>query len=277
MIESYPKYSIEIKDFEPFILPNTEEPFLLTINKENVKFDFLIRRNLNNPKAIVFGSGAYNAQSERKPPIFQRHKWMEEFNETLIYYNDPTLYLGEINIGWGFGFEDRHYLPEVAELIVSLLKKCDILLEKTLLYGSSAGGFMSLMLGGYLKKAKVLVNNPQTIVWNYYDRHVNSMFSSAHPTLTREEIINRYPERLEVIHLYNLLNNVPSITYLQNVSSKRDITHHLNPFIEGLEKLDENNFQSELEIHLYSDKERGHEPLRKSDTLKNIKRELNKI
>lgn len=260
-----------------FRLPQSENPFLLTVLKEDVKFEFLIRVKPGSEKAIVFGSGAYDASSELEPPIFQRHKWIKHFNETLIYYNDPTLYLGSINMGWGFGFEERFYLEEIADILKVLLDKANIQRSKTLFYGSSAGGYMSLMLAGFLENSKVLVNNPQTIVWNYYDRHVNAMFSCAHPTLTRDEIMQRYPERLNSIEFYKKINYIPEVIYLQNVASERDLTHHLNPFILGLEQLDESLFTKNITIRLYSDKKSGHSPLNLEKSVSHINEVINSI
>ena len=47
------------------------------------------------------------------PPIYRRHSWESKFEESVIYYNDPTLYnlhksplkydSPELYIGWGIG------------------------------------------------------------------------------------------------------------------------------------------------------------------------------
>lgn len=266
-MEQYEKHVVEFSQIKQYNFPNSYEPFILEINKDNVKFEFLIRLKGNSEKAIIFGSGAYDATSNLNPPIFQRHKWIKHFEENLIFYNDPTLYLGKINMGWGFGFKDRHYLEEIAELLKIILEMSGIKSEKTLFYGSSAGGFMSLMLGGIVKNSKVLVNNPQTIIWNYYDRHVNAMFDCTQPNLSREEILQKYRERLNILEFYKSIKYVPEITYLQNISSKRDITHHLNPFILGLEEILDEYIDNSIEIQLYSNSEQGHSPLGLQDSL----------
>ncbi|UJW59001.1 glycosyl transferase family 2 [Salipaludibacillus agaradhaerens] len=274
MINEFERYRIDFADLNNFTI-QLNSPFILSITKDEVDFDFLIRVKKRNDKAIIFGSGAYDASSELEPPIFQRHKWMEHFDETLIFYNDPTLYLGEINIGWGFGTGDRHYLTEIAEILEILLEKINLKKEKTLFYGSSAGGFMSLLLGGLLKGSKVLVNNPQTIVWNYYDRHVNAMFETTKPSLSRKEIIESYSEKLNVRDFYKKIKYVPEITYLQNVTSGRDLTHHLNPFILGLSHLSDDYYTKEMKIQLYSDIKRGHNPIGINETIYRIKNTIN--
>ncbi|SHF75738.1 glycosyl transferase family 2 [Ornithinibacillus halophilus] len=277
MVDNYKRYTVQYNELSSFQLPNENTPFIIDVQKQQVSFEFLIRLKQESEKAIVFGSGAYDATSELEPPIFQRHKWIKHFDDNLIYYNDPTLYLGKINLGWGFGYEDRHYLMEVASILKILLDKMSIEREKTLFYGSSAGGFMSLMLAGFIKGTIALVNNPQTIVWNYYDRHVNGMFSSAHPKLTREEIIDNYAERLNVLSFYKKINFVPNIIYLQNLASDRDLTHHLNPFIVGLGQIDMGDFIDRVKVDLYYDKELGHSPLRLKESLHYIDKTIKSL
>ncbi|WP_117149367.1 alpha/beta hydrolase [Paraliobacillus zengyii] len=277
-MEDYKIYSIGFDELQRTdIFLNKDKPFIIEINKNGVNFEFLMRIKSDSDKAIIFGSGAYDATSDLNPPIFQRHKWMKHFDETLIYFNDPTLYLGKINIGWGFGSATSYYLEEIAEILSILLEKIKIDRKKVLLYGSSAGGFMALMLGGILKGAHVLVNNPQTIVWNYYDRHVNSMFNVTMPALNRDEIIETYKHRLNVYEFYKKNEYVPDIKYIQNSASERDIVAHLNPFILSLNKLDQTFFEQNIDIMLYADEELGHTPLRVDDTVYYIKDKLNKI
>lgn len=57
------------------------------------------------------------------PPYFQRHSWMNEFQDSIIYYNDPTLYLGKVSLAWGQGTSDRFYLKDIAVLIEKFMKK----------------------------------------------------------------------------------------------------------------------------------------------------------
>jgi hypothetical protein len=275
VFDIYKSFNIQYEELESFKLPSLEDPYILRVLVSDVPYDFLIKIN-NSEKAIILGSGAYDS-TKLVPPIFQRHKWIKHFKDNVIFYNDPTLYLGKINIGWGQGTPKEFYLEKIADILKLLLEKLNISQNKTLLYGSSAGGFMSLMLGGYLMESNVLVNNPQTIVWNYYENHINAMFNVAYPGISRDDIKKQYNERLNILDFYKKIKYVPNITYLQNIASKRDLTHHLFPFIEGLEEFEDGYFKNNIELILYSDKELGHSPLKLEDSLKYIYRELNKI
>jgi predicted rRNA methylase YqxC with S4 and FtsJ domains len=57
----------------------------------------------------------------------------------------------------------------ILKILISQLKIPEY---NVLFYGSSAGGFMSLMLAGMFDNSIAVVNNPQTVVHNYYQRHV---------------------------------------------------------------------------------------------------------
>ncbi|RKL68185.1 glycosyl transferase family 2 [Salipaludibacillus neizhouensis] len=277
MIDKLKKVSVDYAQLTDSIFPNYNEPIVLEVVKDSVKFEFLIRLNKESDRTIVFGSGAYDATSELKPPIFHRHKWIEHFNENLIYYNDPTLYLGQMNMGWGIGNEQSHYIEDIASILQTILSMAKLKPSKTLLYGSSAGGFMSLMLGTLLKDTTALVNNPQTIVWNYYKGHVNTAFNFSFPSLTRDEVVHSYKSRLSVIEFFNKHQYIPKIKYLQNTSSQRDLNNHLNEFILGLEKLEDSWFAGDVDILLYSDKSLNHSPLRLSESLVRIRKAVSEL
>ncbi|MFK4417342.1 hypothetical protein ABH961_005946 [Bacillus sp. RC251] len=237
------------------------EPFLLKIEWNGVNYEFIIRIKPESPNVIILGSGASENQ---QPPIFQRYTWMEDFEDTLIFYNDPTLYLGEINLGWGQGTIDRYYLNEIAIILEKIINKIHVTKENVLFYGSSGGGFMSLILAGYIKGSLALVNNPQTILTNWYTESINQAFNLSYPNLSIEEIEKLFAERINVIAFYNKIKYVPHIYYLQNIAAEFDMKNHLEPFITGLQQINENCMINQVKVDLYFDKHLGHIPLEKN-------------
>jgi len=250
-------------------------PFILTVNWDNVKYEFLIRANSSSNELLVFGSGAYDP-AKMKPPIFQRHSWTEHFDSNMIYYNDPTLYLGQMSLGWGHGNDDTFFLEKIAKVIEKLMIKMSVNAEDTLFYGSSGGGFMSMILAGYIKGSKALVNNPQTIIPNYYQTHVNRLLEAAHPSLPTEESAKKYVTRLNVLEFFKEINYMPYIFYLQNTACNHDVVKHFMPFVRGLNTLKDSLTYDRLTIELYSNKEQGHNPLELDDTIHYIKQIKNK-
>jgi len=245
----------------------TSEPFLLNVQWDEVSYEFLIRIKQKSPNVIILGSGASENQH---PPIFQRYTWMEEFDDSLIFYNDPTLYLGNINLGWGQGTIERFYLKEIAIILEKLIQKLNVANENILFYGSSGGGFMSLILAGYIKESCALVNNPQTILTNWYIDPLKQVFNISYPNLSLEEINHLFAERINVIAFYNQIKHVPRIYYLQNIAAEFDMKNHLEPFVDGLQQIDENYHVNPVKIDLYFDKRSGHIPLEKNKILRYI-------
>lgn len=128
---------------------------------------------------LILGSGAIDPQ-KHSLPVFQRHSWADEIASSTIFYNDPTLYLGNINIGWGQGNENHFYLESISAIIEKMTEILNIKPENITFYGSSAGGFSSLFLSGLIKGSTALVNNPQTVVFNYYQTHVQKMLEVSY-------------------------------------------------------------------------------------------------
>jgi hypothetical protein len=246
------------------------EPFLLCIEWDSVVFEFFVRLKENSEGLLVLGSGAYDS-STMKPPVFQRHSWIEHFgDDSVIYYNDPTLYLGKINIGWGQGTIDRFYLKDLATILSKILAKTNIDNENVLFYGSSAGGFMSLILAGLVRGAIALVNNPQIIVTNFFQSHVDALFQASYPELTVSDITTKYKSRLNILEFYKDIQYYPEIYYLQNVACVHDIDNQLNPFINGLKSIQNGPLIHKFHLELYFNEQQGHNPLGLEETLQYI-------
>ncbi|AFQ11844.1 cell wall biosynthesis glycosyltransferase [Bacillus cereus FRI-35] len=248
---------------------NMEEPFLLNVEWQGINYEFIIRMKLQSKRLIILGSGASEKQS---PPIFQRYTWIKDFEESVIFYNDPTLYLGEISLGWGQGTIDRYYLKDIAIILEKIIRKINILKENVLLYGSSGGGFMSLILAGYLRGTIALVNNPQTILTNWYITPITQVFQLSYPNLSIQEIKDAFAERINVIAFYNKIGYVPPIYYLQNIAADFDMKNHLEPFITGLQELERIDAVNKVKLDLYFDKQLGHIPLEKDKIMPYMKR-----
>jgi hypothetical protein len=264
---NYNTIEININELNEFVLIK-DEPFILKVDVNRVNYEFLINVEVTSEKLIVLGSGAYNP-SKVKLPVFQRHAWMNELEGSVIYYNDPTLYLGEINLGWGYGTRERHYLKEMSQILEVLISKFKV--TSPLFYGSSAGGFMSMMLAGFLK-GRALVNNPQTIVINYYKTHVNNLKKAAYGEGWENQVF--LIERINIVEFFKSINYIPEIYYVQNMACEHDVMNHYLPFVKELSSMDENLFVNQIRTEFYKNEEQGHNPLEKEDTLGLI-RELN--
>ncbi|TYR81532.1 glycosyl transferase family 2 [Priestia megaterium] len=267
MIENYPKINIRYDQVDDVVFIKNK-PFILAVEWKGVLFEFLIRLKEDSSNVIIFGSGA-GAKQEHPlgPPYFQRHSWMNEFEDSVIYYNDPTLYLGSLSLGWGQGTKERFYLKDISSLLAKLLHCINVAPEKVLFYGSSGGGFMSLFLAGYLKGATALVNNPQTCLTKWLKTPVRNVFALSYPGLSEEEVLKTFPERINILRFFHHLHYVPPIYYLQNAACEFDITNHLIPFIEGLKNMNDDCVVNEVKVFLNYNKSQGHGALGKHETI----------
>ncbi|KZX12190.1 hypothetical protein [Methanobrevibacter curvatus] len=84
--------SLDINDIKSFDF-YFDELFGLEIIKYEIKYEFLIKLSRNNDNLICFGSGAVERKGSKAlaPPIFNRWSWHEYFNDSILFYSDPTL------------------------------------------------------------------------------------------------------------------------------------------------------------------------------------------
>lgn len=251
-MESYQKIRLAHDQLDTLQLP-LQDPVILTVDWNGVKYEFLIRINPNSSHLVVMGSGAMNFNEKRiDPPYFQRHSWIKDMDDSLIFYNDPTLYLNnKLLVGWGQGTKDRFYLIEIAAILKLIMAKAKIPQKNVIFYGSSAGGFMSLILAGYVRESIALVNSPQTSLTKWIKTPVRQVFECSYPDQTEEDIAKEFQERIDVITFYHLINYVPKIYYLQNSFCEIDMLGHLIPFINGIQKINPMSLVNQVKVDLY--------------------------
>ncbi|UOB76830.1 glycosyltransferase [Bacillus sp. ZJS3] len=272
LLEQYKKINISYEELWQLDFQTTE-PFILKVDWDKVTYEFLIRIKPNASNTIVFGSGAGGFQEQPiGPPIFHRHSWMDEFEDTVIYYNDPTLYLGKLSLGWGQGELDRFYLQDIANILEIVFTKLKIDSKNVLFYGSSGGGFMSLILAGFVKGSTAFINNPQTNLLKWIPVPINLVFDLSYPGLSRKEVEEKFGERINVVKFFNHIKYVPNIYFLQNFACEFDVQNHLLPFISELEQLDKDTEINQIVIDLYFDKKAGHAAVGKYETIEYIKK-----
>lgn len=259
---NYQQIRLSYNDLSSVMLKK-DKPFKYDIDYFGVVYEFIINYRENSTSAVVMSSGAYDFEKSA-PPIFQRHSWAEDISATTVYFNDPTLYLGKIKLGWGYGTNERHYLVDISNILQLIFENLDIPLSNIIYYGSSGGGFMSLLLASSLR-GKAVVNNPQTIVTNFFESFVTNLKNVA--CKEKEELILN---RVNAIEFFKSTNYFPRIYYLQNSLSIFDMRDQFIPFLNGLMNLDSSLLNERVIIDLYADLELGHNPVNKQRTIELI-------
>ena len=229
----------------------------LEVMRDSVKYEFIIHLKSNSDKLLVMGPGAINDNSthDRSRPIF--HRWSWEFDISTIHFNDPTLYLSD-NIlgGWGLGSMDNWYLKKISNIFNILIENLDIENKNVIFYGSSLGGFMSIMLATMIKNSVAVAEIPQLDVTNW-TKHWGLLRANLFDNLDDETIKKRFGYKLDVIDLMKIENYIPNAYLLLDCSHDYDFKNIYSPFFSRLNELPYDVRKNNLKIKI-TGKNKGH-------------------
>ncbi len=229
---------------------------VLRVIKDGVPYEYLINRRSDNDKLIVFNNGAI-AEGNVSVPVFQRHSWANILKTSSVFCMDPTLYLNSfLQIGWGIGKNDNYYLENSSLILKKIISKMGIRLENTAIYGTSAGGYLSIIVGIYLKGAKVVADNAQLDVRNWIfkdalDSVVTFAFDNIGAALN-------YKERFSVVDAFEKNQYVPKIYMHVNLCSMADNSTQLIPFLKNAETMRSIKEYNDIEVILHFEPDKGH-------------------
>lgn len=270
---------IGLDEIEDYDFP-LDDPFGLQIIYHDELYCFIIRFSSQNKNFICMGPGAHardQKNSEGKiiyPPFFVRWRWHKYFDESTIAYADPVMFhKDDINITWFAGNKDHWPMEDVALIIEKLAKNQEVSNDNIMFFGSSGGGFSSIMLATLIKDSKALVNNPQVFVLSYFIKAVEKLLELLDEEFdysSREELIDSIKYRLDAIELFKRENYAPFITYYVNIKSPNDINKQVLPFIEKYHNIEQHKT---LNMVFYEDPnlEKPHDPIPTPETIEIIK------
>lgn len=244
---------------------------ILEVIKNEVNYFFLLHLKVNNPKAIVFSNGAYNPEKLSKP-VFMRKTWKDDYDTSCIFVDDRTLHNTNLRIGWGIGNEEVHHLEEMSSILIKILSVWDVKPENTIYFGSSAGGFKSIMFATFQEDSTAIVNNPQMLAHKYLDgKSAEILYKTMFPNLTPNEIHEKYGIRFSVAKMMSERNYIPNVLSLFNRMSHED---HNNQYLNFIEECKLLNLKiSNIRFLMYSNYETSHDFLSRektADLLNNI-------
>lgn len=205
---------------------------------------------------IVFNNGAV-AEGNVTVPVFQRHSWAPLLKTSSVFCMDPTLYLnGFLQIGWGIGKNDDYYLENSSLILKKLIAKMGIALEDTAIYGTSAGGYLSILMGIYLKGAKVVADNAQLDVRNWiFKDALNSVLTFSFDSIGDAL---RYKERFSVVDAFEKHHYVPELYLHMNLCSAADNSTQLVPFLKEAESMGDIREYQPIQVILHFEPQKGH-------------------
>ena len=261
----YPEYTINYYELNNISI-QSDTMYVLRVLKDNVPYEYLINRKSNNDKLIVFNNGAI-AGGNVNVPVFQRHSWAKQIKTSAVFCMDPTIYINNyLQLGWGIGKNENYYLENSSLILKKIIEKMNISLDNTVIYGTSAGGYLSIIMGIYLKGAKVVADNAQldTTRWIFkeaLDSVITFCFDNISDSL-------KYRERFSIVDAFEKNNYVPKIYLHVNLCSIADNSTQLIPFLYSMEESKYISGYNDIEVILHYEKEKGHNGLSYNDAIK---------
>lgn len=268
----YPEVTIKEYELDNYEIQN-DHIYILRVMKGGVPYEYLINRRSDNDKLVVFNNGAV-AEGDVTVPVFQRHSWANILKTSSVFCMDPTLYLNSfLQIGWGIGKNEDYYLENSSLILKKIIKKMGIFLENTAIYGTSAGGYLSIIMGIYLKGAKVVADNAQLDVRNWiYKEALTSVITFAFDNIG--DALN-YKERFSIIDAFEKHDYVPKIYMHVNLCSTADNSMQLIPFLKSAETMKYNGEYNDIEVFLHFEPDKGHNGISMDDAISFLYRILN--
>jgi len=259
----------EIKNFNFLI----GVPFGLITYINNVKYEFLVHLKKDSERLIFCGSGALNANRtyDRTRPHFNRWSWSSRFSESIIYYNDPTLYIhDDIQGGYGVGTKEDYYLEKIAKIAEIIAKTLNFENKDLLFYGSSAGGFTSLMLSILVKNSFSICDIPQFYINELWSMYWPKFKEHIFKDMSEIEILENYGYRLNVIEMMKKEKYVPNAIILLDCTVERDFDKQYLHFFNDLNKLPYKSHENNIKL-IINGKYEGHAPINMYETLELVK------
>lgn len=222
---------------------------LLKVIGEDVTFDFLLHIK-NCDRLLCLGSGAYNSSvinDKSIPhnllvdyisiPKFDRQSW--NFKYSVIWYNDNTRYLMKddvISAGWNIGNDKSWHLDIVGKIIKTICDHFEYTNDNILYYGSSLGGFMSIMLAT-MNRCRFIADCPQLDLekWMFISKHKES-FEKLFGGNSMENVYKKYPHRFKVIEYLKKCKYIPN-GVINITLNKNDVDTQYVPFLKSLTEL----------------------------------------
>lgn len=240
----------------------------------------LLRPAKNSVDALLV---TYNGAIQRsKAPdgiVFQRSSWLDEFEATVIQIADPTMLKNRrLQIGWAQFSDEEWAISAYYEVIQALRERFDLVgSDKTLHYGSSAGGFQAVCCAAMDRGSTAVVNNPQ-LDWSLYnERFVNTLLREVFHGSKVDLVRSEQPWRVNVIDLFEYLGYVPKTEVLLNIASPGDVEQQLKPILSRLETFRSLGKNPTFSFNFYFDANMGHNPLGKPYTIQIINNELKNL
>lgn len=162
-----------------------------------------------------------SAQSSNSPiqnPVFHRWSWYKSFMEiSYVCLSDPALYKALIAGTWFMNDGEINLIEEISQFIVQLAEISNIEQSKIIFYGSSMGGFGSLLLATYIEGSIAIAEVPQLDMRNYpFKSAITSLEENILNGKSFETFAIEHIDRVDVLSKILNSNIIPSFKIITN-------------------------------------------------------------
>ncbi|TVX76176.1 hypothetical protein [Corynebacterium sp. NML180780] len=195
---------------------------------QGLPIDFQLTRTRADVLLVVFhGALELNAAL----PLFPGANVTRGLRASRLAFTDPSLYLSpELPLAWYAG---SVFQPDLASQITKIIRKVarSTRAKRIVLFGSSGGGFASLVQAAAIPQATALIANAQTNVLLYHEYHVQKYLDIAWGGDRKKFVAAGQSSAIERL---NASMPRPRVLYMQNSTDAFHIRRHLNPFMQRL-------------------------------------------
>lgn len=240
----------------------------VVLNDETVNFAYWLKQPESKTLTIFF-NGAIDPKRAKGRPVFQRRTWWNTISGSHLSVPDPTQSkFPELALGWSNGSEEEWAVIKQAAVAQGCIDAwrdwCGDqppYRGEIRLYGSSGGGFQALAVGALVDATEVIVNNPQ-LDWSRYEykSHVHAVAERVYG-VSVEQTVENFPERTNIIELWNKLEYAPTFDLLVNGASRNDVTLQTSLLLEWLKNPVNGALASNSSVRFYFAPADGHNPL----------------
>lgn len=251
----YPEITIDYSELDQLKIQGNYI-HVLRVVKDGVPYEYLINRRSDNDKLIVFNNCGLIGGNVNVP-VFLGHSFAPHLKTSSVFCMDPTIYINSyLQVGWGIGKNEDYYLENSSLILKKIIGKMSIQLKDTVIYGKSAGGYLSVIMGIYLKEASVVADNAQFDLSNWIYKEVLDdliVFCFDEP-----DALQKYKERFNVVDAFEKNNYVPKLYIHVNLCSYADNLTQLVPLLERMESMKNVINYNGIHVILHYEPQNGH-------------------
>lgn len=195
-----------------------------------MRLDLLFRQGPRDASQLLVLLPSAQSRTTRSNPIFHRWSWEKHFpDQHVLALSDPALYLSDQVLGGWFMHPEADLVEAASEVIRSLAVARSVPEDQVVLFGSSMGGFLAMMLAAHVPGATAVAEIPQFDMRRYeFPSTLRAIESHQLGGRSIDEHFALHPAQVSVVERFRRAGRVPAFTVLTNTE---DVTFQEAPAV----------------------------------------------